>query len=51
MAGIQTPQSSAGVMSFYDAPSKGPKLNVKFVLLLITLFAIVILIFDKFTPH
>ncbi len=43
---LSTPQSSAGVMSFYDAPTKGPKLNPKIVLALILLLTVVILVLD-----
>ena len=46
MPTISQPQSQAGVMSFYDAPSRGPQLNAKFVLILVAVFAVVILIFD-----
>ncbi|MCL5008170.1 MAG: preprotein translocase subunit Sec61beta [Candidatus Marsarchaeota archaeon] len=45
---LYSPQSQAGVLSFYDAPSKGPKINPKFVLIGITAFAIVILIANHF---
>lgn len=48
MAGLYTPQSSAGIQSFYDAPSKGPKLNPKLVLGIIIVFALVILVADHF---
>ncbi len=47
MAELYTPQSQAGVMSFYDAPSKGPKINAKIILILISLFAIVIIILNR----
>ena len=43
-----SPQSQAGVMSFYDAPSKGPKVNPKILLIAIFAFAIVIVIIDHF---
>ncbi|MGC8710678.1 MAG: hypothetical protein ACP5RF_03680 [Candidatus Micrarchaeia archaeon] len=48
MATLGQPQTQAGILSFYDAPEKGPKVNAKFVLLLVALFAIIILIFDHF---
>lgn len=47
---LSTPQQQAGVMSFYDAPEKGPKIDAKIVLILITIFAIAVLILDHF-PH
>jgi preprotein translocase subunit Sec61beta len=48
MAELSTPQSSAGVLSFYDAPEKGPKLNAKLILIAIAVFAIIIMIIDHF---
>jgi Sec61beta family. len=44
MASLYSPQSQAGVLSFYDAPTKGPKINPKYVLIGVTIFAIAILI-------
>ncbi|MEM0149994.1 MAG: preprotein translocase subunit Sec61beta [Candidatus Micrarchaeaceae archaeon] len=46
MANLYTPQSQAGVLSFYDAPTKGPKMNPKALLIIIVVFALVILVFD-----
>ena len=43
---LATPQNSAGVLSFYDAPEKGPSMNPKVVLIAIAIFAIVVVIFD-----
>jgi preprotein translocase subunit Sec61beta len=48
MPGLYTPQSSAGIQSFYDAPTKGPKLNPKIVLAIIVIFTLVILVADHF---
>ncbi len=48
MANLYTPQSQAGVLSFYDAPTKGPKVNPKVLLIIIVVFAIVILAIDHF---
>lgn len=48
MATLSSPQSQAGVMSFYDAPVKGPKLNVKIILIAILIFAVVIMLLDHF---
>lgn len=48
MAGISTPQNQAGVMSMYDAPSRGPQMNAKMILVIIAAFAVVILILDHF---
>lgn len=44
MASLSSPQSQAGVLSFYDAPAKGPKINLKILLVTITAFAVIILI-------
>ncbi|MGD0510725.1 MAG: preprotein translocase subunit Sec61beta [Candidatus Micrarchaeaceae archaeon] len=48
MAGLYTPQSSAGITSFYDAPTKGPKLNPKVVLAIVIIFTAIILVADHF---
>ncbi len=48
MALLQSPQSQAGVMSFYDAQTNGPKINPKIVLVAIMVFAVAIMIIDKF---
>ncbi len=47
MASLATPQSQAGILSFYDAPERGPRMNVKYVIIGIAIFAIVVLIFDR----
>lgn len=48
MAGIFSPQSSAGITSFYDAPTKGPKINPKILIAIVVIFTIVILVIDHF---
>jgi preprotein translocase subunit Sec61beta len=48
MANLYTPQSQAGVLSFYDAPTKGPKVNPKIVLGVVIAFAVIILVIDHF---
>ncbi|MGC9099356.1 MAG: preprotein translocase subunit Sec61beta [Candidatus Micrarchaeia archaeon] len=48
MATLGTPQTQAGILSFYDAPEKGPKVSAKLVLIAVALIAIIILIFDHF---
>ena len=48
MANISSPQSQAGIMSFYDAPSKGPKVNPRIIILLVVLFVAVVLMADHF---
>ncbi|MDE1871114.1 MAG: preprotein translocase subunit Sec61beta [Candidatus Micrarchaeota archaeon] len=48
MADLYTPQSSAGIQSFYDAPTKGPKVNPKLLLAIVIIFTIAILVADHF---
>lgn len=48
MPGLYTPSSQAGIQSFYDAPSKGPKLNPKIILVIIVVFAVAVLVVDHF---
>ncbi len=43
---LNAPQQQAGILSFYDAPERGPKLNAKMVLVAVAAFAIVIMILD-----
>ena len=49
MAGIASPQSQAGVMSFYDAQTKGPRMSPKVVLIAVIAFAAVVLVIDHLT--
>ena len=46
MASLYTPQSSAGVMSFYDAQTGGPKINPKILIAAIVIFTAVVLVMD-----
>jgi preprotein translocase subunit Sec61beta len=46
MAEVFAPQSQAGVMSFYDAKTNGPKINPKLMLALVVLFTAIVLILD-----
>lgn len=48
MPGLYTPQSSAGITSFYDAPTKGPKINPKMLLIAVIVFTVIILVVDHF---
>jgi len=48
VASLFSPQSQAGVLSFYDAPSKGPKINPKFVLVAVIIFALAVILMDHF---
>ena len=46
MASLNTPQSQAGVLSFYDAPERGPQLNVKVFLAVVIIFIVLVLVLD-----
>jgi preprotein translocase subunit Sec61beta len=46
MPGLYSPQSQAGVQSFYDAPSNGPKIDPRFILVAIIIFTAAVLIVD-----
>lgn len=48
MPGLYSPQSQAGVTSFYDAPTKGPKVNPKFIVIAVVAFSLIILIANHF---
>ena len=48
MATLSTPQQQAGVLSFYDAPEKGPLIEPRIILVAVTIFAILILLLDHF---
>lgn len=48
MASLYSPQSQAGVLSFYDAPSRGPKINPKVVIVFVVVLALIVLIIDHF---
>jgi preprotein translocase subunit Sec61beta len=43
------PQQQAGILSFYDAPEKGPRLDAKVILIGIAIFVVVIIILDHFS--
>ena len=45
---ISTPQQQAGILSFYDAPELGPRLNAKFFLIVVAVFTIMIMVLDHF---
>ena len=45
---LSTPQQQAGILSFYDAPEKGPRMNAKFLLILIAVFTISAIVLDHF---
>jgi preprotein translocase subunit Sec61beta len=45
---LSTPQQSAGILSFYDAPETGPRINAKIVLIVVALFTLFIMTLDHF---
>jgi preprotein translocase subunit Sec61beta len=45
---LSTPQQQAGILSFYDAPEKGPKMNVRLVVAFVVLFSIIVMVADHF---
>jgi preprotein translocase subunit Sec61beta len=48
MAGLFSPQTSAGITSFYDAPTKGPKIDPRIFLVIVIAFTLIILVADHF---
>ncbi|MCL5429863.1 MAG: preprotein translocase subunit Sec61beta [Candidatus Marsarchaeota archaeon] len=48
MSMLRSPQSQAGILSFYDAQQPGPKLNPKVVLIAVTAFVVAVLVASHF---
>ncbi|MCL5419390.1 MAG: preprotein translocase subunit Sec61beta [Candidatus Marsarchaeota archaeon] len=48
MATLNQPQSQAGILSFYDAPERGPKFGAKSILIAVAAFTIIIMVLDHF---
>ncbi len=48
---LSTPQQQAGILSFYDAPETGPRINAKIIIAAVALFTLLIIIFDHFALH
>ena len=46
---VASPQQQAGILSFYDAPEKGPRLNAKVILIAISVFVVLIIVLDHFS--
>ncbi len=44
---LSTPAQQAGILSFYDAPEKGPKISVKTMMIIVLVFVLFILILDR----
>ena len=49
MPGVSGPQQQAGILSFYDAPERGPSLNPRIILIAVAVFAIAVLILNHFS--
>lgn len=45
---LMSPQSQAGIQSFYDAQTNGPKLNPKIVLIIVVAFAVIVIMVNHF---
>jgi preprotein translocase subunit Sec61beta len=43
---LNSPQQQAGVLSFYDAPARGPQISAKILLVAIAIFIVIVLVFD-----
>ncbi|MGC8676033.1 MAG: hypothetical protein ACP5T3_00755 [Candidatus Micrarchaeia archaeon] len=43
---LSTPAQQAGILSFYDAPEKGPHITIKALLIGVLVFAVLIIILD-----
>lgn len=48
MSTLSTPQQQAGVLSFYDAPERGPVVSAKVFLIAVMVFALIVVILDHF---
>lgn len=48
MPGLFSPQTSAGITSFYDAPTKGPRIDPKILVAAVVILTLVILVADHF---
>lgn len=45
---LSTPSQQAGVLSFYDAPERGPAFNARVFLVAVVVFAVLIIVLDHF---
>lgn len=43
---MYTPQQQAGILSFYDAPERGPKISAKTLLVIVAVFAVLVIVLD-----
>ena len=48
VATLSTPQTQAGVLSFYDAPERGPMLNPKLLLIVVFVATLVVVVLNHF---
>lgn len=46
MAALRSPQSQAGILSFYDAQTTGPKLNPKIILVVVVVFVLIVVLIN-----
>lgn len=46
MPSLYSPQSQAGVSNFYDAPTKGPKIDPRYIFVAVLVFTIAVMIAD-----
>lgn len=46
MATLGSPQTSAGIQSFYDAQTTGPKIDPRIFIVVVIVFTLVILVID-----
>ena len=43
---LYTPQQQAGILSFYDAPERGPKVTAKTLVIMVAVFAVLVIVLD-----
>ena len=48
MATLGSPSTSAGIQSFYDAQTKGPKIDPRILIAVVVIFTLIILVADHF---
>ncbi|MEM0074537.1 MAG: hypothetical protein QW091_00095 [Candidatus Micrarchaeaceae archaeon] len=43
---LSTPAQQAGILSFYDAPEKGPHITIKILLISVIVFTLLVIVLD-----
>ncbi|MEM3781347.1 MAG: hypothetical protein QXT43_00085 [Candidatus Micrarchaeaceae archaeon] len=43
---LSTPAQQAGILSFYDAPEKGPHITIKLLLICVLVFTLLVIVLD-----